>query len=264
MGIYRQLGQYLEQMDAEATARGEGPTDTSIDPHFRSGVYLGVGMSHVSLSLMPGKLMTLVELFGYHGDRRYGLDLLMKAGGWVPGQAEPGINARQEGVRRTICDMCLLIFHLVLGSFTFQYVSIPIASQILEWNLKRYPSGVFFLFGAGRLALVKSQPARAIEYYTKAMEVQKQYRNLHHISFWEMAIANLALWDLKASLDCWKILADEATWSKAIYSYGAAVCLLETGKAKEGAELMEKVPNLRQKIAGKSIPLEVRPSHPIF
>lgn len=49
-------------------------------------------------------------------------------------------------------------------------------------------------------------------------------------------------------------------WSKACYSYGMAVCLLEiggTGNIKEATKLMEQVPSLRQKIAGKSIPLEV-------
>ncbi len=46
----------------------------------------------------------------------------------------------------------------------------------------------------------------------------------------------------------------EATWSKAIYAYGMAVCLLETGG--DARPLMERVPKLRQKIAGKSIPLE--------
>ena len=56
--------------------------DPSIDPHFRSGVYLGNGMANIVLSLMPGKLMTVVEMFGYHGDRETGLELLMKAGGW--------------------------------------------------------------------------------------------------------------------------------------------------------------------------------------
>jgi len=50
-------------------------------------------------------------------------------------------------------------------------------------------------------------------------------------------------------------------WSKSCYSYGMAVCLLEIGgtdKVTEASKLMEKVPGLRQKIAGKSIPLEVR------
>jgi hypothetical protein len=56
--------------------------DPSIDVHFRSGVYLGLGMSHLALSMMPGKLLALVELFGYKGDRKLGLELLERAGGW--------------------------------------------------------------------------------------------------------------------------------------------------------------------------------------
>ena len=70
---------------------------------------------------------------------------------------------------------------------------------------------MFFLFGQGRLHLCQSQPAAALVYYQKALESQNQYRNLHHISFWEMAIANLALWDVPASLECWRTLAAEAS-----------------------------------------------------
>ena len=43
------------------------------------------------------------------------------------------------------------------------------------------------------------------------MEVQNQYRNLHHISYWEMSVANLSLWDIPASLECWRKLYAEAT-----------------------------------------------------
>jgi Protein of unknown function (DUF3808) len=49
-------------------------------------------------------------------------------------------------------------------------------------------------------------------------------------------------------------------WSKACYTFGTAICLLhlggEEGK-KEAVKLFAKVPSLRQRIAGKSIPLEV-------
>lgn len=83
---------YIEALDAEYVAAGRGPTNPDVDPHFRSGVYLGMGMSNIVLSLMPGKLMTIVELFGYKGDRKVGLDLLMKAGGWGEG-VEPGVTA---------------------------------------------------------------------------------------------------------------------------------------------------------------------------
>lgn len=72
-------------------------------------------------------------------------------------------------------------------------------------------AGVFFLFGQGRLHLCRSQPAAALGYYQKALEAQNQYRNLHHISFWEMAVADLALWEIGDSLECWRTLASEAT-----------------------------------------------------
>jgi len=90
--IYRLLGRFLETVDAEAEARGEGPEDKSIDAHFRSGVYLGVGMTNLILSLMPTKLLTIVELFGYRGDRKAGLAALAKAGGWASDSAEPSVG----------------------------------------------------------------------------------------------------------------------------------------------------------------------------
>ncbi|KAJ3853348.1 hypothetical protein EV368DRAFT_73508 [Lentinula lateritia] len=290
--VYRTLHKYINTMDAESVARGGPAEDPSIDAHFRSGVYLGAGMSSLILSLLPTKLLTIVEMFGYKGDRAEALELLGRAGGWSRDSDEPGVSAdmkpsscfaiAQEGVRRTICDMALLIFHLVLSSFTFDGVDVTMAQKIINWNLKRYPDGVFFLFGAGRASLARSQPLRAIGYYTRAMEVQAQYRNLHHISYWEIAIARMALWHIRGSLEAWEVLQVEATWSKSIYSYGMAVGLLELADALERGELesepkanstnqkartpakmreeattlMEKVPGLRQKIAGKSIPLE--------
>ena len=51
-------------------------------------------------------------------------------------------NKAEEGLRRALCDMSLLIFHLFLSSFTFDGVDISAASKILKWNLKRYPNGI--------------------------------------------------------------------------------------------------------------------------
>lgn len=109
--------------------------------------------------------------------------------------------------------MALLVFHLVMSSYTFEGVDIEMAQKILDYQIQRYPNGVFFLFGQGRLHLCRGQPAPALEYYRKAMEAQSQYRNLHHLSYWDMACANLALWEIPDSLDCWRNLAAEATVS---------------------------------------------------
>jgi len=93
ISIYRLLGKYLETVDAEAEARGEGPLDRSIDEHFRSGVHLGNGMSNLILSMMPTRLLTIVELFGYKGDRRAGLEALARVGGWTADSPEPAVSA---------------------------------------------------------------------------------------------------------------------------------------------------------------------------
>ena len=132
--------------------------------------------------------------------------------------------------------MSLVIFHLFLSGFTHDGVDVMMAQKIVDWNLKRYPEGnriyfclnfysilftknlragpmigVFFLLAQGRLNSCRSQPARAIASYQKAMSVQSQYRNLHHISFWEMAVSYLTLWEIEESLKCWRSLHKEAT-----------------------------------------------------
>ena len=92
INMYRQLGKFLEAVDVEAQARGEGPEDKSVDADFRSGVYLGMGMSNLVLSLMPSRLLTIVELFGYKGDRHLGLAYLQRAGGWSADSEKPSLG----------------------------------------------------------------------------------------------------------------------------------------------------------------------------
>ncbi|KAL5496106.1 hypothetical protein ACEPAH_3023 [Sanghuangporus vaninii] len=264
INIYLQLGKYLDVVDAEAEAHGEGPEDQTIDKDFRSGVELGVGASNLLLSLMPERLLAVAEIFGYKGDREVGLKLLMKSGGWVKGEENPRVGIEQEGLRRTLADICLLCFHLILSSVTYHGIDIEMAQTILDWNMKRFPNGVFFLFAQGRLALLRSQPTLTISSHHRALSVQSQYRSLHYISFWELAVAHLSLWDIPASLEQWRALEREATWSKACYIYGVASCLLqmgcdgEEGKArlKEAEVLLDKIPIVVHKIAGKSIAIE--------
>lgn len=68
------------------------------------------------------------------------------------------------------------------------------------------------------MRLCRSQPQLAIDSYTRALEAQTQYANLYHISYWEIAGATLALWDIQQSLPYWRKLQQEATWSKACYA----------------------------------------------
>jgi hypothetical protein len=80
----------------------------------------------------------------------------MAAGGWHHGAEKPDFDEKNEGLRRPICDMILLTFHLVISVLMyvlFSYyalrfggelmsrpvagVDIPVARAILEYNMKR-------------------------------------------------------------------------------------------------------------------------------
>lgn len=108
---YRLLNSFLNTVDAEAKERGE-PEDTSIDQDFRSGVLLGAGMSNVILSLLPQRLLSVVELFGFKGNRKEGLELMYRAGGWREASERdasiPKVSKDQEGIRRSLVDMVRL------------------------------------------------------------------------------------------------------------------------------------------------------------
>jgi hypothetical protein len=90
--LYKALGNFIDHCDAEAEAQGDDSEDKTIDQHFRSGVYLGVGLSHLVLSLLPQRLVNVVQLFGFHGDRHEGLKILCRAGGWTEDNEEPSIR----------------------------------------------------------------------------------------------------------------------------------------------------------------------------
>lgn len=166
IALYKAMYTYLEAIDAEAVAAGKGPHSTEVDDDFRSGVYLGMGVTHLVLSLLPGRIVPILEMFGYKGERKVALELLSKSGGWVKGEKAPRISREKEGLRRSLCDMVLLMFHLVMSGFTYDGVDIDMAETVLAWNAARYPSGVFFLFGQGRLSLFRAQPQNSIQFYT--------------------------------------------------------------------------------------------------
>lgn len=183
-------------------------------------------------------------MLGYKGDRFEALRLLRKAGGWGDekgnpdhNQTEPRVSKADGGARRALCDLVLVVFHLVISGFTREGVDVKEAENIVEWNLTQYPGskliphsiiyclniltffpiGIFFLFGKGRLHVTRSQPDQAIEVYKVAqtkVEGQRGYQQLGSVMDWEMALCNLALGDWRAGAESFDRLRKSAKWSK--------------------------------------------------
>jgi len=259
-GIYRSFERYLDWAD-QKHMQGTGLAhDPTIDGDFRSGVYLGVGLIGVILGLLPSKLLKIMEVFGYGGNTAEGLDVLAQAGKWSPDpkRLQPQIQIQEEGLRRAICDMSILLYHLVISTFLpVPHVNITYADKILHYHLERYPKGIFFLYFSGRLYSTQGLNERAIQQFTAARDVQKEYRQLRHICEWDMSLCHLSLGNWKGAQEQFDILLRESNWSKAVYNYASGATRWQAGdEGHEAAAVITKTTSLMQRIAGKSIPLE--------
>ncbi|BGP52632.1 hypothetical protein JCM8202v2_000188 [Rhodotorula sphaerocarpa] len=209
----------LEQyIESEDDAWGD--EDPKVDRDFRSGVNLGNGMISLILSLLPSTVLKIMDVIGFSGDRDVALRTLMKPGG--------------------------------VGG-----VDIEAASRILKYNLAQYPNGIFFLYYAGRLKSTQTLLEEATTCFERAIDAQREYKQLGHICYWDLGLAALAQGDWARGYEYFGKLESESNWSKAIYTYAKAIMLYEQLVDPESlSHTMHEVPRLLQRIAGKSIPLE--------
>ncbi|GAA5827210.1 hypothetical protein JCM11251_001170 [Rhodosporidiobolus azoricus] len=243
--IYRTLAKYAEEAD-------------EVDQDFLSGVRLGNGMISLILSLLPSTVLKIMDVFGFTGDREYALNTLMAAGAWKAGVEQPLLEPEEEGIRRPIADMVLLLHHLVIASYLpVGGVDIKTAGNILRYELDRYPDGIFFLYFSGRLHSTETSLDEATESFHAAIEAQREYVQLGHICYWDLGLVSLAQGEWQKGYTCFELLNRESNWSKAVYAYAKAITLYESGQSPdEVRSSMLRVPDLLQKIGGKSIPIE--------
>lgn len=94
---------------------------------------------------------------------------------------------QMEGIRRILCIMTLLGYHLiVLYVLSHQEGDLDMCEKILKEQLKLYPSGVWFLFFRGRLEFMKCNLQNSVEWYMKSWKSQSMWPQFHHICFWEL------------------------------------------------------------------------------
>lgn len=177
-------------------------------------------------------------------------------------QLEAGYR-EPHGLRQVLCALTLLSFNLIV-----MYVLSDSRSN-LEWcenalneELVLYPNGAWFLFFKGRLELVKGNVEDSIEWYKRSWKSQEIWPQFHHLCYWEIMWA----YCLQRQWDEASIFADnleaQSNWSKTIYLYQrAAILLMKKDREDEEAkkvirELLTQAPTHKQRIGGKSLPME--------
>ncbi|PSN57871.1 Tetratricopeptide repeat protein 39B [Blattella germanica] len=169
--------------------------DESHKVHFESGVRMGIGAFNLMISLLPARVIKLLEFIGFSGS-------------------------------------------------------------------KLYPQGVWFLFFKGRLEFMKGNIEESVNWYTKSWKSQSMWPQFHHLCFWELIWTNSVKGEWREASKYADWLLHESRWSRTIYSYQKAAMLIMLGEdmsldeRTEVESLMRDAPQWKQRIAGKSLPME--------
>ncbi|XP_030630393.1 tetratricopeptide repeat protein 39B [Chanos chanos] len=224
--------------------------DSEAFRQFEGGVRLGIGSFNLMLSLLPARVLRLLEFIGFSGNREFGLSQLRE-------------GAASQSLRAILCALTLLLYHtyvcLILGTGEGNLVE---AEALLEPYLEKYPKGSIILFYTARIALLRGHFEKAQGKFLECINAQQQWRQIHHICYWELMWCHSFQQQWMEAYRYADLLCKESRWSKAIYVYQKAAILSmmteeEVKKTGENiVELFRKVEGLKQRLAGKSIPTE--------
>ncbi|KAL3868152.1 hypothetical protein ACJMK2_040986 [Sinanodonta woodiana] len=239
--VYKECGKILAQKKWQSEAQRI---------HFESGVRMGVGSFNLLISLLPAKISKLLEFVGFSGNKKLGLSELQRG------------SEMLSSLRGPMCSIFLISYHTVIC-----YVlgiadgDIDLASRVLHPCLQNYPKGAMFLFFAGRIEEVRGNIEKAIVKFEDSIESQQEWKQFHHLCFWELMWCHVFRCDWLMGMKYAERLCKESRWSKATYTYLKASFLMMCEDQTEDTRahidfLMGEVPKLKQRIAGKSIPIE--------
>nr|XP_033771772.1 tetratricopeptide repeat protein 39A isoform X2 [Geotrypetes seraphini] len=218
--------------------------------HFEGGVKLGIGAFNLTLSMLPTRILRLLEFVGFSGNKEYGLAQLQE-------------GASLHSFRAVLCTMLLLCYHTFLNFVLGTGMgNIEEAERLLQPYLKRYPKGAIFLFFAGRIEEIKGNIDTAISRFEECCEAQQHWKQFHHMCYWELMWCFTFKRQWKMAYFYADLLSKENTWSKATYVYMKAsyLSMFTEDDCKpfgdDEVELFRTVSSFKLKIAGKSLPTE--------
>nr|XP_046272589.1 tetratricopeptide repeat protein 39B-like [Scatophagus argus] len=218
--------------------------------HFRGGVSMGIGSFNLMLSLLPSRVLRLMEFLGFSGDRELGLSELRQ-------------GAASNSLRSILSTLTLLMFHLyitvILGTGEGNLTE---AEALLEPYANKFPNGALILFYTARIALLKGNFKFAQEKFLACIAAQQEWRQIHHLCYWELMWAYSFELNWREAYRYADLLCKESKWSQAIYTFQKAAILSMLPEeevmvlGENVVELFRQVDGRRLRIAGKSIPTE--------
>lgn len=143
--------------------------------HYESGVKLGIGIFNLLISMVPARVMKLLEFVGFRGNREFGLNLLREAA------------MMRHGLRAPLAQLGLLVYNLIVTySVGSSDADLELSDSFIQSGLKQYPNSALFLFFAGRLNQVRGRVDEAVDRLYASIDSQSEWLPFHHVCYWEL------------------------------------------------------------------------------
>eukprot|EP00124_Ichthyophonus_hoferi_P001040 Ihof_evm2s47 gene=Ihof_evmTU2s47 len=245
----------MSNLSLSSKDSGSSNAKNVLNDDFVSGVSLGYGAFNLLLSLLPPRALQLLEFMGFTGDREAGLEMLKEAG-------------LSNTLRSPLCNLVLMAYHFFIIYFMglAQKPDMTLANDILDQALIKYPEGAIYAFYSGRRHLINGRLEDAIVEYKRSIAAQSEWVQMHHICYWELMHLYSFQGRWKDAAKQAHVLVLESKWSKATYQYMEAAYtymdIMDTENVVTSEDrsllkdLFASVAPYKQKIAGKSIPME--------
>ncbi|KAL3314482.1 Tetratricopeptide repeat protein 39B, partial [Cichlidogyrus casuarinus] len=192
-------------------------SNPTLKKEFECGVFFGLGAFNLMISLLPQRALKILEFIGFSGDKELGLGFLKKAA------------AMTTCLRSPLCGLMLLMYYTYITNLlNLEKEEEQVESELLLkiW-LAKYEKSALFLFFAGRHSIVSFNLTLAIECFNRSIQAQNEWRNYHHLCYWELMWCHAIQGDWKPAIDFAERLACESRWSQVSYRYLKSVFILQ-------------------------------------
>ncbi|BFZ21000.1 hypothetical protein BsWGS_24039 [Bradybaena similaris] len=200
-------------------------------------VNFGYGTFQLCLSMVPPKILKLIEFLGFEGDREVGLTCL-------------AFTSHSKDMKAPLATLALLWYHTVLrpffaldGANHFQ-AGTKEAEAIIKEKEGDFPNSSLFLFFQGRIHRLEKQNDLSLALYKRALEEAKGQREIELMCLYEISWCHILKLQWKQSQEGFSRLQRESKWSQAYYTYLTAVCTGSQGNVDEACDLFRNVPGL--------------------
>lgn len=203
-------------------------------------VNFGYGTFQLCISMVPPKILKLIEFLGFEGDR-------------VSGLAALEFTSQSKDMKGPLATLGLLWYHTVLRPFfaldgaNDYNAGIEEAETIIEEKESEFQNSALFLFFRGRIQRLRKKTDESLELYRKALEAAKGQKELELMNLYEIGWCNIMKLNWRESLGAFTRLKDETKWSKCYYTYLMGVSLGAMGDVKGAKDTLNDVPGLLKK-----------------